>query len=172
MKPAWTCALHHGADAPRSRKKRDLCEDCVDSLAARSLAWCSKCKHRKKQTDMGSATYCKACDRTRAATYYAAHRETRNAQAQAYYARNRNDIQERKRALYDEQRDAINERRRQRRYANLAAYRERRRKYYQEHRDQERARGNAWRAAHPTYNRVYIRRWRLRQALKGWKQAA
>lgn len=56
MAANWACALCHltPPDVARSKRKRDLCDLCVDSLDARGLAWCSRCKKRKAQGEMAA----------------------------------------------------------------------------------------------------------------------
>ena len=62
----WRCLLCHRDDVPRSKAKRDLCDDCVPGLAARGLAWCTRGKHRVASGDIApSKRWCRACERAR-----------------------------------------------------------------------------------------------------------
>lgn len=89
----WRCLLCHRADVPRSKVKRDLCDDCEPGLAARGLAWCTRGKHRVAIADIApSKRWCRACERARIREQ---HRD-RTAYARAWRAAHREHI-----AAYD-----------------------------------------------------------------------
>lgn len=89
MVTSWYCLLCHRNDVPRSKAKRDLCDDCVPSLAARGLAWCTRGRHRVTAADIAPGKrWCRACERARNMT----GTRDRSAYSKAWRAANREHI--------------------------------------------------------------------------------
>ena len=175
MPKPWACALCHLAppDVARSRKKRDLCDVCVDKLDSRAQAWCTgrklRAAHRVQAADMvPGRPWCRECDRA----YGRAHgKHAERAR------RRRAEHPDKDRAYF--QRPEVRERRRARSAAWRAAHPERakalRHARYMRHREAEKARAVAWRAAHPEHVRqlTKVRRMRRKLAiLQSWRRAA
>ncbi len=166
---AFKCLLCHRDDVPRSRQKRDLCEDCPASLAARNLAWCARGKHRVKADDMDRAS-CKACESLANARRYQRERDMRLAKQRAYYEANpgyRRAAWLRYNAKHGAE---INARRRER-YQNDPDYRAKRQAIARKATNQAaaRARTARWRAANAERHKATMRAYRQEQKLKTWR---
>lgn len=155
--PTWTCALHHAADAPRSKRKRDLCEDCYAWLEASGLAWCSK-GHRVACADMAPGkSWCRACDAARSRKYVEANQR-------------RNERRKGARAAVPRIYDAAQRRRYYLKHRSKELTRARR--YYQAHRAAVQARNKAWRLVNRDHMRAYRRTRYITEKLQAWKRAA
>ena len=146
MKAKWTCALCHESDVPRLHPRKPICELCIDSLAARGLAWCTgrglRRGHRVRLCDLSGQArkrpWCRACERAWQQEHqpYAARRATivawreKNADHVRTYRRNYN----------------------QRNHARLA---HRRSIWRAANRERIRAQQRAWNAANPGIRRAY-----------------
>ncbi len=168
-KPAWACALCHltPPDVARSRKKRDLCDLCEPGLAARGLAWCSRCKRRKAQAEMTARRqWCKACEVARATPE---QREQKRAYARAHYWANRDRYLAQRREPEAQARRV--EYNRHWRNAHRERVRETIRASYHRHRAARIAYNREWQAR----NREYLRAYRARRKLAilhSWRRAA
>lgn len=171
MKAGFTCALCHRRDVPRAKRKRDLCEDCVPSLAARDLAWCTKGKHRAHQSDMHKdGFWCRAC--RNAFNRSVPSRAKRGAYAKEWRERNPDKV-----AAYNRRTDVQARRRAHKRAAywrDPEAARARLRAYHATHRSQRYSAVKRWRHDHPDKSAAQLQRQRLRRKLRilqSWRGA-
>jgi hypothetical protein len=162
----WRCMLCSQTNTPHRR--RDICIDCADGLAVRSLAWCSKGRHRVSAAVV-RRSWCNACRNANQRARRDPAAEA--ARVKAWRTENQEHI-----AAYDA---ARREHRRETSRAYYAAHKERlkarNRQYYRANRSRIIQQKQAWHAANPTYYADYSRRWRARQKLRTlqtWRRAA
>ena len=165
----WVCALCHADDIPRSRSKRDLCEDCVPALAARGLAWCARGGHRVDATAMISASVCRACEATRKAAQYQRRKDELQARALAHYHAHADAYKARRARWYAANRERERERQRAYRARTIEQQRARCRAWRNANPERAAASQAAWRAAHPERPRLYQRHYYQQQKLRAWR---
>jgi hypothetical protein len=166
----WICAICHESDVPRSKKKRDICEDCLPWLEARNLAWCTRGQHRVNQDEMSNVSWCKACHRAqlRSTPSYA----KRGEYAKQWRARHPERVREYNQR--PEVRAAQNESRKRVYQKNIDKERAARRARYWRNRERYMAYARQWRRNNTGYGvRQYrMRKLRLFRAAVGgnWRQ--
>lgn len=162
--PAWRCVACHESDVPRYATRAVVCELCRDSAAARSLAWCSRCKRRVNAADLAPRrSWCRACERARNDRYG----RDRAAYGREWRAKHPTANQDYKadpatRARYAERAKA-------RYWSNPDKYRAMSRISHARHLERCRQYARLWRARNRAHSRALGRESYMRRKLRAWQ---
>ena len=169
MKAPRVCALCEATSAGALVKfrRRDICTWCADDLAARGLAWCTRCRRKVRANEIvNGMTCCRVCNRARQTE----DRRDASARGREWRAANAEH-----RAAYDARADVRARRARSARdryWRNPDAAREKSRRMYARYRAAKIAYARQWRAANRQRSRQQARLGYQRRKLMIWRRAA